>query len=364
MAKNPVPIAPKPPKKPKGTTGSIPKNATTPPRSSGGSSSGGGGKKSGGGKTGTGGAAAYERRAVARENAAKKKAGKRYLDQASNLEAQAKALRFALKKSYKGALKQNLGDVNRVLKQQQGLVREGYRARRGALAGADRDNEMAAAGQSGANMTNLARERSSALSETAALGAGESDTLRSMSMSLRNWTANQSDVQRSYSDTLRSINSSRVDLNIDTKTAFANNQLQAQGDKEQLWTNYYDRRSESLTQLGNIRGQQADYFAMAKEMGVGGLGKPKKAGGGKKGQFSHTPVRNQAQATKASEKAFMAAARASGQSWKNPGLSKGVKNWDGRGPFKETNNFSNSALLNSTDLGGTKRPEGATLRKW
>src|SRR5690606_24121238 len=65
-----------------------------------------------------------------------------------------------------------------------------------------------------------------------------------------------------------SINSSLADLTIDTRTARVNNALQTEGDRDQIWQNYFDRMSEASTQLGNIRGQQADYLAQAEEMGA------------------------------------------------------------------------------------------------
>ena len=109
-------------------------------------------------------------------------------------------------------------------------------------------------------------------------GAGESDVLQAQMMSLRNWQFNQTEANRSYYDTLRSLNSSLTDLNVDTKTALANNELQANADREAIWTNYHDRRSEAFTQLGNIRGQQADYYAEAEQMVKGStkLPAPKK----------------------------------------------------------------------------------------
>ena len=55
------------------------------------------------------------------------------------------------------------------------------------------------------------------LAQAALQGAGETDTLRGQFMAVRNWDANQADVNRSYFDTTRSINSSLQDLNSDVR---------------------------------------------------------------------------------------------------------------------------------------------------
>jgi hypothetical protein len=52
-----------------------------------------------------------------------------------------------------------------------------------------------------------------------------------------------------------------------------------------------------------------------------------------------------------------------GVTYKNPGVSEGLRNWKGQGERKtrtNTSRFSNA----STDIQPMRRPEGATLRKW
>ena len=290
---------------------------------------GGGGSASGSSGGGGGGGGDY-----------RKKAGQRYLEQARNLQAQADALRYALKHSYKDALRTKLQNVNEVLKGQDKALMQGYRDRVASLAGSVEDNEKAQATQTQAAAGNRIRERNNALGEAMAQGAGESDALAAQVMSLRNWQANQSEIQRSLFDTMRSINSSLTDLNVDTKTGRINLESQALADKEMLWTNYYNQRAESFTQLGNIKGQQADYLDMAKEYGVGKGGGPG-----------------------AAKKAFMQAAKESGKAWDSPGISKKLKRWDGRDAFEASGGGeSRLAAAPTVDLG--ERPEGATLRKW
>lgn len=227
--------------------------------------------------------------ANARADAERNKAANRYNRQAKNLEAQARALQHALNKDLKEGLLQQLGDINQSMHQQGQVIREGFRERMKSLRGAARDNDKAQGQQSMINALNRNRERTSALAEAMSQGAGESDSVQAMMMALRNWNANQSEVERGYFDTLRSIKSSQTDLEVDTKTALMNNQIQANADKEQMFTNYFNQRSDLYTQLGNTRGQQADYYAMAHEMRTGGGGGGKatakadaKAGGGKK----------------------------------------------------------------------------------
>lgn len=298
----------------------------------------------GGGKSGSGSGGSKKAPETAQEkydreaSEAKKKAGNRYLDQAANLESQAKALKYALRNSYDDALATKLKNVGRTLRQQDGLIMEGFRNRYGALEGAVEDNEKAQGTQTLMNAQNLVRERNGALVEAMAQGAGESDTMQASLMSLRNWQANQGEVQRSLFDTLRSVNSSLTDLNTDTKTARFNVVQQANADREQLYTNYYNQRAESFTQLGNIRGQQADYLDMAKEYDVGKGGN-----------------------TKSADKAFLQAAKEAGKSWENPGVDKKLRRWSGRDEF-EAPTSNDPSLGPTVDLG--KKPEGATLRTW
>ena len=269
----------------------------------------------------------------------RRKAGKRYLEQAANLEAQARALRRALNHSFSDALQIKLQNVNETLAGQSRTLMDGYRERVASLAGSVADNEKAQASQTVAAGQNRVRERNSAVSEAMAQGAGESDILAAQMMSLNNWQANQNEIQRSLFDTLRSVNSSLTDLNVDTKTGRVNLQAQALADKEQLWTNYYNQRSEAFTQLGNIRGQQADYLDMAKEYGVGHGSNPN-----------------------AGEHAFMQAAKETGKSWESPGISKKLLRWNGHDDFEASPNGGKLQAAPTVDLGA--RPEGATLRKW
>lgn len=386
---------------------------------SGGSSGGGGGGRSGGGSGGGGGGGG----SASDPYGYRRKAAQRYTRQAENLQGQADALIQALRHEFGDALRVRLNNVNKVLKIQDRLVREGYHDRVSSLKGAVDDNEKAAASQTNAANQNRLREKNSAMSELVSQGAGESDALRAQQMSLGNWQANQSEVQRSQFDTLRTINSSLTDLNVDTKSARVNLVTQANADKESLWTNYYDRRQESLTQLSNVYGQQADALASAAEYGGrgdvrpgGGKGKGKgkdKGGpalgwndgdGGKGPQMlgpggtlldargrpmlSQGPTLEQpgngggrggrrrgerdgglpgwAEGNKTKQElaaaAAMAAANAAGEAWVNPGISDKLKRWDGRDEFEGRTNASNIKSMQTVRL--DRKPEGASLRSW
>ena len=323
---------------------------TPPPTNTG---SGGGGSSSDTPGTGSGsgsgsGGGGYDPYAYAKaaERKADREANRRYLAQVETLQQQVEALKKALgPNGFKAALDQKLANVRLATRQSDRDLLRGYRDRVGSLRGAAEDNEKSAESQSVANLNNRARERMGSMAEAFAAGAGESDLLRAQEASLRNWQANQSEITRSYHDTLRSVNSSLTDLTVDTRTARINNVMQANADKEQLWSSYYGQRSEALTQLGNVKGLQAEYLGMANE-----------AVGSKKTR------RRQKAAANASGDFFMGATNASSQAWESPGVSKRLRQWDGAEQFEgQMNQDPVGSALTTIPVA---KPEGATLRKW
>ncbi len=320
--------------------------ATRRPSTGGGGSKG---KSSGGGGGGGGGISGAERRAVARENKALRKARDRNVNEARVLEHQVSALKKALK-NFGVARDTRLGNILRVSTEQDGQLLEAYLSRVEDLKGNAKDNETAAAGQTFAALSNRGRERTNALSEAMNVGAGESDVLRASMMSLRSWNANQAEVNRSYFDSLRSINGTLGDLNQDTKTGRLNIESQANADRDQVWTQYYNQQSETNTQLGNIRGQQAALYGQANEA------------------VSSKKLQNQRKKYSAGSKSFFAAsAAAAGKAYENPGNSAALKNWEGEADIKGS---MNNAILGEatgeveSSAAERKRPEGASLRKW
>lgn len=291
-------------------------------------------------------ARAAERRALARERAAKKAASKRFKDQAQTLQKQANALKKALDGGYREALDLRLSNVDLLQRQQDESLLQSYERRAGSLEGADEDNRKAESDSSYQNLANRARERSNAMSEAMMQGAGESDVLRTQLMSLRNWNANQSEINRSFFDGLRSINTSLTDLNVDTRTGRLNIESQANADRDQYWTQFYNQMADSNTQLGNIYGQQAELYGMANEQ-----------------VKSKATQKSQKSKSNASGKAFQEAAKYATSAWENPGASEELQNWEGREQF--IGNLNNTILSGQAETGTTqKRPEGASLRSW
>lgn len=329
------------------------RSPTYKPKSSakGRSGSSGGGKKKkgggGGGKSPNAYARAAEKRAIARENKAKAKAAARYREQAKTLGLQVKALQRSLgSEGFIKALNQRLANAKLVYGQQDAALSEGYEKRVDSLEDATDANAKAGSDATFANFSNRARERAAAVSEAMAAGAGESDVLRTTMMSLRNWQANQSDVSRAFFDGLQSINSSLTDLTVDTKTARLNAESQYNNDQDQLWTDYFNRRSETYTQLGNVQGQVAELYGMANEQ--------KSSGSSKSGQKK---------ASSASGRAFMDASKTASMAWKNPGNSKALREWKGADAFEGRNNTS---ILSDAGpaIPAPKKPEGSSLREW
>lgn len=251
------------------------------------SSSGSGGTKSGskvlgGGKgsatTSTSSSSSSSTNAyLASQREAQRRARQRYIEDAERLEGQEAALRRALgpKGTFRKALDSKLDNVKLILEQQLGSLEQGFGERWGSLDADARNNDIAAGDAGTGNDTNRARERASALSEVATQGGGESDALRAQLMSLRSWEANQGEIDRSHQDSARSIQNSRIDLVNDSRTAMQNVWLEADADRAQLWNDFRAQQSEVFTSLGNVRGQQAEYYGLAKEQGGGKGGKIK-----------------------------------------------------------------------------------------
>lgn len=324
------------PKKPTvhgGGVGTTVKPSTTTKKPAAGGSSGG---------SGGGGYSSY----LASQKKQQSKAAKRYLDQAKAMSGQIAALKNSLSVGFKAALDQRLANINLVAGQQDQVLMEGYANRVKQLEGSALDNEKAEAGQSFANLGNAARERANAVSEAMNNGAGESDVLKSQLASLRNWSANQGEVNRSYFDTLRSVNSSLTDLNTDTKTGRSNIASQANADRDSVWSQYYDQRSETYTQLGNLYGQQGELYGLANEQ-----------------KGSKTTKKLRRRAVHGSDSMFMNASEANSRAYENPGIPADVLGWQGHGDIA-ANVTGNTIEAAATNEPIKAKPEGATLRKW
>ena len=281
--------------------------------------------------------------AAAAQAAAQAAAGKSALDRAKNLEPQIKALLHALSdEGFKKALDQNLADILKANEEGIGLLKESHTARGQTFLDTAADTEKATAQGEGSAFENLVRERQDTMTGLLTHGAGETDALRSMVMAARQFRDNQAEGNRAYFDTMRSVKSGLTDLNVDTRTAMSNAYRGMEAEKDRLWQNFYDRRSDTYTQLGNLYGQQGDYYIQAAE---------NKVTGG-----------DQAGAAKSAEQAYMNAANESAKSYTQEGTPQWLKDWKGiEAPQARQANTDLAAAVQFEPLG---KAEGASLRSW
>ena len=237
------------------------------------------------------------------------------------------ALQGLLKGGFAKAREQKLKNAHTLYAAQDKDLVNGYNSRMAGILKSRDDNEKSEVDASFANLSNRARESTDLLAQAASQGAGETDTLKTQLMAIRNWDANQADVNRSYFDTQRSINSSIADLNADTRTARMNLAVDALGDYDQIWTNYYNQRADAYTQMGNIH---ANPYS-----------------------DPHDPKST----------AYAGMAKEASSAWKNPGVNKSLQNWKGSVQEQERK-LNNSAYKAADTVNNIKRPEGSTLKKW
>jgi len=287
---------------------------------------------------------AAEKRAVKRENDAKKKAGKKYLEGAANLSVQAQALRQALNVEFASARDNNLADISQTLNQSLAALRSDADARARQFLTAASDTEKATGDVAERGISNAFRERQDALAGILEQGAGETDAMRAMLMSARNWQANAAESNRAYFDTINTVNSSINDLNIDTRTAMAGQWAGAESARDEVWQTFYNNRGQAFTQLGNVLGQQADFYAQAKEMGV----KPPKGA--------------EKDAEDAMKKAFKDSAVEAGKGYTQQGTPESITGYTGQELVKARQ--SNTDLAAAMVFEPVAKAEGATLRKW
>ncbi|MGV0949420.1 MAG: hypothetical protein ACOYB3_02020 [Azonexus sp.] len=285
-----------------------------------------------------------EKRAIKRENDAKKKAGQKYLEGAANLQKQAQAIRQALDVDFASARDNNLGDISLALNTQLSALKTDAGVRAQSFLTAAGDAEKATGDTAERGLTNAVRERADVLSNILEQGAGETDTMKAMLMSARNWNSNAAESNRAYFDTINTVNASITDLNVDTKQALAGQWTGAESARDEVWQTFYNSRNQAFTQLGNILGQEAEMYASAKEMGV----KPKK--GAEKA------------AEDAMNKAFKDSAVEAGKSYTQQGLPTWISDYSGQ--EKVLAKQSNTDLAAAVTMDKVAKAEGATLRKW
>ena len=169
-------------------------------------------------------------------------------------DAQVSALEKLLNSGFEEALSQRLSNIGKTYRQGDRILLSGYDERAANLSELRRDAERSEAGSSFANVGNRARETNDVLAEAASQGAGETDLLNAQLMAVRNWAANQGEVNRAFYDSISSNNAATVDLNADTKSARFNLAQQMLSDKEQATATYANQMADAATQLGNIQG--------------------------------------------------------------------------------------------------------------
>lgn len=277
-----------------------------------------------------------------------KKSAERYEQQAKDLQGQLDAQALAVNTKLRQALDARFSNIQLTLSQADSDVVKGYTERTESLTSAARDNAKAADEKGVDAKMNRARERTAALQQAYMNGAGESDVMRTSLMATRNWQANQGEVMRSQFDTLRTINQSQSDLNIDTRTARINAVIKANADRDAAYTDYANRMSEAYTQMGNIATQQAELYGLAYEQRD-------------KGSYKDRRKSN----TAAANSYFTNAANWAGAVYTNPGVSDSLRNWEDQGEREQTNNASRLASTADTAPVATKKkPEGSSLRDW
>lgn len=241
-----------------------------------------------------------------------------------------KALEQLLKGGFAKARDQQLANIGTMYATQDADLLKGYSSRAEQLGLARTDNDKSEADASFANLANRARETQDILAQTAEQGAGESDTAKAQLMAIQNWDANQGEVNRSYFDTVRSVNNAVNDLNVDTRTARINLATQMLGDKQQAWANYQNQMVETATQAANLR---ANPYSNAY----------------KKNSGYYKEI------TKNAEKV-----------WKNPGVDKAITAWEGAAQPEE-GELNNTQMAAAATVQQPKKPTGAStgaIKAW
>jgi hypothetical protein len=126
-----------------------------------------------------------------------------------------------------------------------------------------KDNDEAESDTSMASLINMQRERSDTLSQTLAQGGGETDQLKAQAVALRNWSANQQNTNRSYADSLTSINNSISDTNSQTQGQLQNVSEQADAAERQAFNEYKLATGNVYSTNVDIYGQMAEHYTNA-----------------------------------------------------------------------------------------------------
>lgn len=263
-----------------------------------------------------------------------------------------------------------LATLDRALREKLDQIRATFDESLSDYQGNLRDNEASEADASFANLANRARERQDLVTQALAMGAGESDVLKSQLQALRNWNANQAEVNRSFFDTQSSITSAITDLNQSTRTGMMNEELSTNAARAQRWDDFYDAMSSSYSEMANLDQQnyllQAEIDATERQKGVH-TGLLEWLDSGKNAEdYQPAKLKSTAAAKPPAYQSEYAklAAEMAGSTWKDPGISKETQDFTGW--EAQTGGLNTASLAGAATNPGAKRrrPEGATLRRW
>lgn len=237
-----------------------------------------------------------------------------------------------------------------------------------------RDNEKTEADASFANTANRARESGDAMTQALSQGAGESDILKSQLQALRNWSANQGDVARSFFDTRNSVNSGIADLNSSTKNTLLNTESQANADRRNTWESYFESMSNAFSEMA--KADQNNYLLDEESKAIrDAMDSPKDLldwlNSGKDASDYDSRKRKK-RSTLSGNGSYRSpwaeeAARLASQSWETPESNEAAQFRGGAMSEGSLNASSIHALRAATGAGTTaksKKPEGANLRRW
>jgi hypothetical protein len=282
---------------------------------------------------------------------------------------QMRALKGLVQGDLKGARDTLLQGVSRSLQTKMGQIKQTYKSSLGDFQEALSSNDASESDSSFSNLINMTRERGDAVAQALSQGAGESDVLRSQLGALRNFSANQSEINRSYYDTRSSVESGLTDLANATRTSRINEELQANADRGAIFDDYYGSMADTFSQLANIDSQQ---YLLRGERGTlqSRIGAERSlidwvAGGRDAADFVSPDIERQRTKEYTSDYARRAA-DFTGRVWDDPGVSQGTRDW--KGWEAQATSLGSSRRPENQGVAAApsirKRPEGATLRTW
>lgn len=327
---------------------------------------------------GGGGAAAAQRSAQAAANTAARSGANSAktqlqmqidaaLAQRSTNQAKLDALGKLVGGGLQAGLDTGLRGVDRDLKTLIDQAFENYNTGLSDLNAGLRDNEKSESDSSFGNVANRGRETQDLVAQALSQGAGESDVLKTQLQALRNWSSNQGEINRSYFDTLTSTNNSINDLAIGTKSNMTNYEMEANQRKQGLYGDYYTGLADAYTQMDNAATNNylLDQEIAANQAQVGGQDQLLAwlAAGKSADSFTMPAIGAPARGAYSSPYAQLAAENA-GKVWENPGVSEATKQWEGQETVVSQLNSSTLFGAPTNTALGSKKPEGATQRKW